>query len=118
MRRGSNVAIRIPVFKDKETKPIPVTPAPPIIMKTEETSDEGVKEVKDPKKEMPDIALEDFGNGYEVHMDAMAFGMGCNCLQCTFQVSFFFGGEGGVSPFTFIIFLNFFLKTISLWFDD
>mmetsp|Transcript_21607 Transcript_21607/g.29681 ORF Transcript_21607/g.29681 Transcript_21607/m.29681 type:complete len:754 (+) Transcript_21607:73-2334(+) len=85
LRRGSNVAIRIPVFKDKETKPIPVTPAPPIIMKTEETSDEGVKEVKDPKKEMPDIALEDFGNGYEVHMDAMAFGMGCNCLQCTFQ---------------------------------
>ena len=38
---------------------------------------------------MPDIPLKDFGDGFEVHMDAMAFGMGCNCLQCTFQVQIF-----------------------------
>ncbi len=26
-------------------------------------------------------------HGTDVHMDAMAFGMGCCCLQVTFQVS-------------------------------
>jgi len=44
-RRGSNVDIRIPIFRDLNTD----------------------KELK------------------EIHMDAMAFGMGCACLQVTFQ---------------------------------
>jgi hypothetical protein len=36
--------------------------------------------------EMPQIPQNDLGNGEQIHMDAMAFGMGCCCLQCTFQV--------------------------------
>lgn len=37
----------------------------------------------------PDVAQEGKGQGPDgphVHMDAMAFGMGCCCLQVTFQV--------------------------------
>jgi len=45
LRRGSNVDIRIPIFKDEKTDP----------------------------------------NLKDIHMDAMAFGMGCCCLQVTFQ---------------------------------
>eukprot|EP00494_Astrolonche_serrata_P029917 UN30184 len=44
-RRGENVDIRIPIFRDEKTDP----------------------KVKD------------------IHMDAMVFGMGCSCLQVTFQ---------------------------------
>ncbi|CAM9434866.1 unnamed protein product, partial [Choristocarpus tenellus] len=73
-RRGSNVNIRIPLFKDTYTpefSKVPVPPAPP-------SQGEPTKAI----------------NGYDskgsseqpyVHMDAMAFGMGCCCLQVTFQ---------------------------------
>jgi glutamate--cysteine ligase catalytic subunit len=45
-RRGSNVDINIPIFKDKNTDP----------------------------------------NIDFINMDCMCFGMGCSCLQCTFQI--------------------------------
>jgi len=51
-RRGSNVKIMVPLFKDKNT---------------DTTPEEGA------------------GGSPGIHMDAMAFGMGCCCLQVTFQ---------------------------------
>ncbi|XP_048481719.1 glutamate--cysteine ligase isoform X2 [Plutella xylostella] len=58
MRRGEKVAINIPVFRDKNTK-IPVDDS----------------HILDPGAAKPDC----------VYMDAMGFGMGCCCLQLTFQ---------------------------------
>eukprot|EP00037_Helgoeca_nana_P001738 m.29153 g.29153 ORF g.29153 m.29153 type:complete len:756 (-) comp12085_c0_seq1:341-2608(-) len=51
-RRGRNVKIMVPLFKDE---------------KTDTTPEEGA------------------GGSPGIFMDAMAFGMGCNCLQVTFQ---------------------------------
>jgi len=72
LRRGSNVCILLPLFRDVHTQPIPKPVPPP-------RRDESLKDT------MPDISVCNCGNGYQVHMDAMAFGMGCSCLQCTFQ---------------------------------
>lgn len=58
-RKGSHVAINIPVFKDTNTLPI----------------------TYDSERRMGRRALDD-----HIYMDAMAFGMGMNCLQCTFQI--------------------------------
>ncbi|KAJ8918410.1 hypothetical protein NQ315_008107 [Exocentrus adspersus] len=57
LRRGDKVAINIPIFKDKNTA-IPVDDS-----------------YKHSKAALPD----------HVYMDAMGFGMGCCCLQLTFQ---------------------------------
>ncbi|XP_072394245.1 glutamate--cysteine ligase [Diabrotica undecimpunctata] len=57
MRRGEKVAINLPIYKDINTK-IPV----------------------DDSNQHSKAALED-----HVYMDAMGFGMGCCCLQLTFQ---------------------------------
>lgn len=64
LRRGSKVAINIPIYRDKNTPrpfiekfPQPVWP------------EDGAQ-----------AALQD-----HVYMDAMCFGMGCSCLQITFQ---------------------------------
>ncbi|WRT68069.1 uncharacterized protein IL334_005044 [Kwoniella shivajii] len=64
-RRGSKVDIRVPLFIDKQT----ILP-------------DGLKApisngISTPAKPLP-------GTPY-IHMDAMAFGMGCCCLQITFQ---------------------------------
>ena len=61
-RRGSNVDIRMPRFRDTHTSP-PTAPAgsPP------------------PSDLAAALGMD------EVYMDAMAFGMGCTCLQVTFQ---------------------------------
>lgn len=56
-RRGEKVAINLPIYKDKNTK-IPVDDS-----------------YKHSKAALPD----------HVYMDAMGFGMGCCCLQLTFQ---------------------------------
>eukprot|EP00466_Bigelowiella_natans_P001693 jgi/Bigna1/41713/e_gw1.55.11.1 len=64
-RRGSKVDIRVPLFKDKNTKKV-------IQLKTS-TRFSVVK------------WLVDIVQGEsQIHMDAMAFGMGCCCLQVTF----------------------------------
>ncbi|XP_068628616.1 glutamate--cysteine ligase [Battus philenor] len=57
-RRGEKVAINIPIFKDVNTK-IPVDNS----------------HILEPGVALPDC----------VYMDAMGFGMGCCCLQLTFQ---------------------------------
>lgn len=58
MRRGSNVAINVPIFKDKNT-----------VLPTYEAERAAGREAKD---------------GH-IYLDSMAFGMGMHCLQCTFQ---------------------------------
>jgi len=63
-RRGEKVAINLPVFKDKNT------PSPYV---------EDLKALGD-TGESQGAAKPD-----HVYMDAMAFGMGCCCLQLTFQ---------------------------------
>lgn len=61
-RRGSKVDIRVPRFKDVRTR-----------------------KPQRPKGCPPPSTLEEADEMEEVYMDAMAFGMGCCCLQVTFQ---------------------------------
>lgn len=63
-RRGSKVAINLPIFRDKKTPN-------PFIENLKALGDDG---------ESTEAALPD-----HVYMDAMGFGMGCCCLQLTFQ---------------------------------
>uniref|UniRef100_A0A914V6Y5 Glutamate--cysteine ligase n=1 Tax=Plectus sambesii TaxID=2011161 RepID=A0A914V6Y5_9BILA len=63
-RRGSKVAINVPIFKDEHTMN-------PFIEDFSQLGDDG--EAKAAAK--PD----------HIYMDAMGFGMGCCCLQMTFQ---------------------------------
>lgn len=64
LRRGEKVAINVPVFKDKNTPS-------PYVEDLTVLGDSGVS-AKAAKVD-------------HVYMDAMAFGMGCCCLQLTFQ---------------------------------
>ncbi|XP_058798275.1 glutamate--cysteine ligase catalytic subunit [Phymastichus coffea] len=63
-RRGEKVAINLPIYKDKNLKL-------PFKENLSELGDDGSSEK---------VAKED-----NVYMDAMGFGMGCCCLQLTFQ---------------------------------
>nr|XP_018262051.1 glutamate-cysteine ligase catalytic subunit [Kwoniella dejecticola CBS 10117]OBR84209.1 glutamate-cysteine ligase catalytic subunit [Kwoniella dejecticola CBS 10117] len=73
-RRGSKVDIRVPLFIDENTEvPDVVTLISAKRAKLADRSDATVA----PAKPLP-------GTPY-IHMDAMAFGMGCCCLQITFQ---------------------------------
>uniref|UniRef100_A0A8D8RA44 Glutamate--cysteine ligase n=1 Tax=Cacopsylla melanoneura TaxID=428564 RepID=A0A8D8RA44_9HEMI len=65
LRRGEKVAINIPIFKDVNT------PRPFI----EDLSQYGETDPTRAKAALPD----------HVYLDAMGFGMGCCCLQVTFQ---------------------------------
>jgi glutamate--cysteine ligase catalytic subunit len=58
LRRGSNVAINVPIFKDEHT-----------VMPTYDAERREGREALD---------------GH-IYLDSMAFGMGMHCLQCTFQ---------------------------------
>lgn len=60
LRRGSKVAINIPIFKDINTKPLNL----PDNISTPKQAKQG-----------------------HIYMDAMGFGMGCSCLQTTIQTS-------------------------------
>jgi len=64
-RKGSTVDINIPLFHDNDTKP-PQYGTEPCCSASACEPPAGAK---------PD----------HIYMDAMAFGMGCCCLQCTFQ---------------------------------
>ncbi|KAL0281438.1 UNVERIFIED_CONTAM: hypothetical protein PYX00_002425 [Menopon gallinae] len=64
MRRKEKVAINIPIFKDVNTPS-------PFVENFEELGDDG----ESARAAVPD----------HVYMDAMGFGMGCCCLQLTFQ---------------------------------
>lgn len=63
MRRGKKVAINVPIFKDVQT------PNP----------------FQDPALMDPLCTTQDDFKENHVYMDAMVFGMGCCCLQMTFQ---------------------------------
>ncbi|KAI9007113.1 glutamate-cysteine ligase-domain-containing protein [Gaertneriomyces semiglobifer] len=101
IRRGSKVAINMPIYKDVNT-PTPFLEAAPACLKNHLTnnlaaavsagcSNGHVKECaesasklrKESLPPLPEIipdALPD-----HIYMDAMCFGMGCCCLQVTFQ---------------------------------
>ncbi|RIA87557.1 glutamate-cysteine ligase-domain-containing protein [Glomus cerebriforme] len=71
-RRGSKVAINMPIFHDTKTpKPFidPTIPRNRNLFPEDKEADEG-------------MALPD-----HIYMDAMVFGMGCCCLQITFQAT-------------------------------
>ncbi|XP_060604776.1 glutamate--cysteine ligase catalytic subunit-like [Ruditapes philippinarum] len=63
-RRGQKVAINVPIFKDKNTPS-------PFIEDLSQYGDNG----ESAKAAKPD----------HIYMDCMGFGMGCSCLQVTFQ---------------------------------
>ncbi|RZF37755.1 hypothetical protein LSTR_LSTR011975 [Laodelphax striatellus] len=65
LRRGEKVAINLPVFKDK---------------KTQSPFRDDLRALGDASGDSNGAALPD-----HVYMDAMGFGMGCCCLQLTFQ---------------------------------
>ncbi|OQV17458.1 Glutamate--cysteine ligase catalytic subunit [Hypsibius exemplaris] len=65
-RRGKKVAINVPIFKDKKT------PSPFVENLAEFNDDPETKAAVKPD---------------HIYMDAMGFGMGCCCLQVTFQAS-------------------------------
>ena len=71
-RRGAKVAINMPIFYDINTPRPFLEPLPPSI-----ATEHG-----------PDICLPDVepaAKPNHIYMDCMAFGMGCCCLQVTFQ---------------------------------
>jgi glutamate--cysteine ligase catalytic subunit len=68
-RRGSKVCIKIPLFQDKHTISAAKRTGQDVVFEAGPNPDE----VIDPTK--------------TIHMDAMGFGMGCCCLQVTFQAS-------------------------------
>lgn len=70
-RKGSKVAINVPIFKDKNTPQPFVDPTIPWDRQLFPKSDEEAKN---------GAALID-----HIYMDSMGFGMGCCCLQITFQ---------------------------------
>ena len=84
-RRGSLVDIRVPLFVDQETK-LPEGLCAP--MSNGEPSESTVQRSHKCTQRMltsaPASAKPQEGTPY-IHMDAMAFGMGCCCLQITFQ---------------------------------
>jgi glutamate--cysteine ligase catalytic subunit len=69
-RRGSKVAINIPIFHDIKTPKPFIDPTIP--------RDRGI--FPEDKEAAEGAALPD-----HIYMDAMVFGMGCSCLQITFQ---------------------------------
>lgn len=64
-RRGEKVYINLPLFQDTHTEPIPATSQNMLF--------------PDMCGETPHL------NAETIHLDAMGFGMGCCCLQITFQ---------------------------------
>ncbi|KAI8455732.1 glutamate-cysteine ligase catalytic subunit [Phakopsora pachyrhizi] len=91
-RRGSKVAIFVPIFRDSQTpKPFRDTTIPQELPKiqishqfscyTNDSSDHKQNDQKnsDKKIQIPNIPDD------HIYLDAMGFGMGCCCLQITFQ---------------------------------
>lgn len=85
-RRGSNVSINVPLFKDKNTDPLVDSKI------YTEALNRANKENRNGSA--PDQAHHAHDNLFKgpfegkennIYMDAMGFGMGCCCLQCTFQ---------------------------------
>lgn len=100
-RRGSTVDIRVPLFRDFATPEFAASsladkPPPSAIAVPPRAQDTPTPLAPPPSSSAAASPSLDFSShrGYmagwpvdwpEVHMDAMAFGMGCCCLQVTFQ---------------------------------
>lgn len=96
LRRGSKVSINVPIFHDKLTPRPFREPVPPCLrnitsslphVKANACSDATSNDTSESgdvgSQTLPDLladAKEDC-----IYMDAMCFGMGCSCLQVTFQ---------------------------------
>jgi glutamate--cysteine ligase catalytic subunit len=77
-RRGGKVDVRIPLFQDQNTK---LTIQKQIEERKNNNNDKNTNNTNNNLDEFP----VDYDEFREIHMDAMAFGMGCCCLQVTFQ---------------------------------
>ncbi|KAL6623761.1 GCS-domain-containing protein [Neocallimastix sp. 'constans'] len=103
-RRGSKVAINLPIYKDKKTPSPFLEPCPESLAKilekenninknlseSEKISDLSKKlftkiinSNSDGKQSLPEIVND--AKADHVYLDCMCFGMGCSCLQITFQ---------------------------------
>ncbi|KAI9104115.1 glutamate-cysteine ligase-domain-containing protein [Phlyctochytrium arcticum] len=103
LRRGSKVAINVPIFKDKKTPSPWMEPIPPCVFANHQDerveaaaaagcSNGKVDEAKQKARRcsesgvfpsLPDLVPDALPD--HIYMDAMCFGMGCCCLQVTFQ---------------------------------
>lgn len=79
-RRGSKVAINIPVYRDINTPSPFVEPLPKSVADLLSTQNVSATEMPASLPDYAHAALED-----NIYMDCMCFGMGCCCLQVTFQ---------------------------------
>lgn len=82
-RRGKNVQINVKIFQDSNTK------SPSIPNLYDSMNVDHAKLSDEQKEQFQTIAKEreQFQKVDHVYMDAMGFGMGCCCLQVTFQAS-------------------------------
>jgi glutamate--cysteine ligase catalytic subunit len=95
-RRGSKVYLNIPIFKDKNTQS-PFMETLPESLKNatdevfeairQESNSENIQikpvDRSDPALSLPEVIPD--AKPDTIYMDAMCFGMGCSCLQVTFQ---------------------------------
>ncbi|KAJ3100587.1 hypothetical protein HDU97_002117 [Phlyctochytrium planicorne] len=93
-RRGSKVAINMPIFKDTNTPSPFREPAPEVLKQPETNLKEALTPGGLPEEQTANLnksalpSLPDLAPGAKedhIYMDCMCFGMGCCCLQVTFQ---------------------------------
>lgn len=82
-RRGAPVCIAVPLFMDKNT---PKNDGGALTLEEAKFPGSAAEEAKDDdKKPSERLTHPGVDSSKMIHMDAMAFGMGCCCLQVTFQ---------------------------------
>lgn len=103
-RRGSKVAINLPIYKDKNTPSPFLEPCPESLAKILKEENDNNKKASESEKiselskllytkiinsnsngkmSLPEIVND--AKADHVYLDCMCFGMGCSCLQITFQ---------------------------------
>lgn len=82
-RRGKNVSIQVPIYRDTDT-PTPFFEDYTKSMNVDPANEANLDTSKKVAAERPRSAniLKN-----QIYMDAMGFGMGCSCLQVTFQAA-------------------------------
>lgn len=80
-RRGSNVFIQVPVFRDRQT-PRPFIEDWSQSMNIDGQSIRSSQMKQEATRRMENLPVKD-----HIYMDAMGFGMGCCCLQVTLQAA-------------------------------
>lgn len=98
-RRGSKVAINVPIFKDVNTPSPFMEPLPEVLANASETELESIRRESMSFQEslpalktqiplldkltLPEVIPD--AKPDSIYLDCMCFGMGCSCLQVTFQ---------------------------------